>query len=243
MRRSWVIPCYQEAAALDAGIDDLLALRGDEIVFVDDGSTDGTADRLRAAASRDPRVRVVTHAANRGVGAAMRSGFAASTGEVVLAYDADRTYPLADAERLVDAVVGGADVATASPFVDGGVVRATPWRRLLSKGASFGYRCALGRRARGVTTFTAGFRAYRGDLARDLDFHSDGFPATAEILGLLLLAGARVVEVSSTLTARTEGASKMRVLRTTWGHLGVMTRLLARRWSRSPAPRDGVTRP
>ena len=79
---------------------------------------------------------------------------------------------------------------------------------------------------------------------RDLDFRSDGFPATAEILGLLLLAGARVVEVAEhALTARTEGASKMRVLRTTWGHLGVMTRLLVRRWFRSPATRDGVTRP
>ena len=226
MRRSWVIPCYQEAAALDAGLDAILALPGDEIVFVDDGSSDGTGDRLRAAAARDARVRVVTHTRNFGVGAAMRSGFAATTGDVVVAYDADRTYPWVDAERLVAEVLAGADVAAASPFAPGGIVRATPWRRVLSRGASLGYRMALGRRARGVSTFTGGFRAYRGPLLRALAFRSDGFPATAEILGRLLLGGARVVEVPSTLTARTEGVSKMRVLRTTWGHLLVMARLL-----------------
>src|SRR5204862_7517118 len=79
VRRSWVIPCYQEADALDAGLDALLALPGDELVFVDDGSTDGTAPRLADAKRRDPRVRVVTHPKNRGVGAAMRSGFSAAT--------------------------------------------------------------------------------------------------------------------------------------------------------------------
>src|SRR5262245_26298570 len=112
VRRSFVIPCYQEADALDAGLDELLRLPGDELVFVDDGSTDGTGERLAAAARRDPRVRVVTHEKNRGVGAAMRTGFASATGDVVVAYDADRTYPAADAERLVAAVEAGADVAT-----------------------------------------------------------------------------------------------------------------------------------
>src|SRR5437868_11189659 len=101
-------------------MDALLAVPADQWVFVDDGSTDGTADRLAAAASRDPRVTVVTHARNRGVGAAVRTGIAAARGDVVVTYDADRTYPAADAARLVAAVAAGADVATASPFVAGG---------------------------------------------------------------------------------------------------------------------------
>lgn len=229
MRRSWVIPCFQEADALDAGLPALLALPGEEIVFVDDGSTDGTAERLARAAALDPRVRVVTHARNRGVGAAMRSGFAASTGDVVVAYDADRTYPAADAQRLVEAVEGGADVAAATPFAEGGAVDAGPFRTLLSRTASAAYRLALGRRAGSVRTFTGGFRAYRGALVRGLRFQSDGFPATAEILGLLCLGGARVVEVPSVLSTRTEGRSKMRVVRAALGHLRVLFRLLDRR--------------
>ncbi|HVG93132.1 MAG TPA: glycosyltransferase family 2 protein [Planctomycetota bacterium] len=229
MRRSWVIPCYQEAEALDAGLTDLLALPGEEIVFVDDGSTDGTATRLVDASRRDPRVRVVTHAANRGVGAAMRTGFAAATGDVVVAYDADRTYPAADAERLVAAVEAGADVASASPFAPGGAAHASWPRRLLSRCAAGAYRLVLGRRAGGVRTFTAGFRAYRASRLAGVRFRSDGFPATAEILGLLLLDGARVVEVPSVLSTRSEGRSKMRTLRATIGHLRVLLRLAARR--------------
>lgn len=229
MTRSWVIPCFQEAEALDAGLAALLALPGDEWVFVDDGSTDGTGDRLARAAARDPRVRVVTHPRNRGVGAAMRSGFAATTGDVVVAYDVDRTYPAADAERLVAAVAAGADVAAATPFAAGGAARA-PWgRRVLSKGATLAYRLAVGRRARGLSTFTGGFRAYRGPLVRALQFRHDGFPATAEILARLLLAGARVVEVPSVLSTRTEGRSKMRVLRALRGHAGVLVRLACTR--------------
>jgi dolichol-phosphate mannosyltransferase len=232
VRRSWVIPCFQEAEALDVGLDELLALEGDEIVFVDDGSTDGTAERLARAARRDDRVRVVTHATNRGVGAAMRTGFAATSGDVVVSYDADRTYPARDAVRLVEAVERGADVASASPFRAGGVASA-PWaRRFLSRAAFLAYRVVVGRRAKGLTAFTAGFRAYRGDLVRALRFSSDGFPATAEILGLLLLAGARAVEVESVLSTRLEGRSKMRTLRATWGHCGVLARLLVRRVAR-----------
>lgn len=229
MRRTWVVPCYEEADALDAGLASLLALPGDEWVFVDDGSRDGTAERLRAAAARDARVRVVTHARNRGVGAAMRSGFRASTGDVVIAYDADRTYPAADAERLVASVAAGADVATASPFAVGGEVVASPWRRFLSRAAAGAYRFVLGRRARGVSTFTCGFRAYRGDVVRALHFASDGFPATAEILARLLLKGATVVEVPSVLSTRTEGRSKMRAFSASCGHLRVLLLLLLAR--------------
>lgn len=221
-----VIPCYQEAEALDAGLAALLTLPADEFVFVDDGSTDGTAARLAAAAAKDARVRVVTHARNRGVGAAMRSGFEASTGDVVVAYDADRTYPGEDAVRLVAAVRAGAEVAMATPFAPGGAIRAPWFRRVLSRGASGAYRFAIGSRAGGVRTFTGGFRAYRGALVREIVFRSDGFASTAEVLCLLLLKGARVVEIASTLTARTEGRSKMRVGRTILGHLRVLARVL-----------------
>ena len=239
---SWVIPCYQEAEALDAGLGALLAVPADQWVFVDDGSTDGTGARLLDASRRDPRVTVVTHARNRGVGAAIRTGIAAARGDVVVTYDADRTYPAADAARLVAAVEAGADVATASPFVPGGDAADVPWRRrFLSRAAAASYRLVLGRRAAGIRTFTCGFRAYRRAALEEARFRSDGFPATAELLGVLILSGARVVEVPSALSTRREGRSKMRTVRAVFGHLRVLSRLLAARvFKGRPDPRQAL---
>jgi dolichol-phosphate mannosyltransferase len=196
-------------------------------VFVDDGSTDGTAARLTAIATGDARVRVVTHPENRGVGAAMRTGLTAARGDVRVVYDADRTYPAADIAALVAAVNAGADVAGAAPLAQGGALDSVPWfRRVLTKSAALAYRLVLGRRARGLTTFTCAFRAWRGSAALKSLPASEGFPAAAEMLGRALLQGCVVVERPSTLSARTEGTSKMRVLRAAGGHLGVLGRLL-----------------
>jgi dolichol-phosphate mannosyltransferase len=229
VRVTWVIPCFQEEEALDALGRRLASVPADEIVFVDDGSTDRTPALLEALSRADPRVRVRTHPGNRGVGAALRTGAQAAEGDVVVAYDADMTYPVEDARLLVEAVASGADVATASPFLAGGGLDVGPFRRLLSRGASLAYRLVLGSNARGVRTFTCGFRAYRRGAVQGVRWRSDGFPATAEVLARLLLAGARVVEVPSRLTTRLAGRSKMRTLRALLGHLRVLSGLLATR--------------
>ena len=227
MRRSLVVPCYQEEDALGAFEPLLPRLDLEEIVFVDDGSTDGTAEALRRIEGLDPRVRVRTHEKNRGVGAAMRTGLEAATGDVVVVYDVDRTYPPETIPKLVEAVARGADIATASPFVEGGQVEDVPFHRAaLSKGAALAYRVAIGGNAKDVKTFTCAFRAYRKDWIPRLEFRSDGFPAAAEILGLALKQGAKVVEIPAALTSRTEGTSKMRVMRAMRGHVGVLVRLM-----------------
>lgn len=230
MKTSFVVCCYQEEATLALFAPHLAEVPAQEILFVDDGSTDGTARALSAFAGSDPRVRVLTHERNRGVGAAMRTGIEASTGDVVVVYDADRTYPLEDATRLIDALVPDHGVATASPFGEGGAVEGVSrGRRFLSRAATVCYRIALGRRARRVGVFTCAFRAYRGELVRSLTWRSDAFPATAEMLGAALLRGATVATVSSRLRARSEGRSKLRVVPTTLGHVGVLWRLF---WAR-----------
>jgi dolichol-phosphate mannosyltransferase len=219
VRVSVVVPAFQEEDALRAFARELGRLGADEVVFVDDGSTDGTRAAIDEMARGDARVRAVAHGTNRGVGAAMRTGFEAATGDVVVVYDADRTYPMEDVERLVAAVGAGADVASATPAV----AERVPWfRRLLTWGAARSYRRALGPAADGIRTFTCAFRAYRREWMRRVAFESDGFPAAAEILGRALLAGARVVEVESRLSARREGVSKMKVGKAIRGHRRVL---------------------
>ncbi len=212
-------------------LEGLLSARGDtlEIVLVDDGSVDGTAALAETLCANASRGRLVRHEVNQGFGAGLRSGVAATSGDVVVSYDADCAYPAADIIVMLDTLAGGADVASATPFVPGGDHDANALRILLSRGCSWSYRVALRGRARGMQTFTCAFRAYRGDLIRELTWEANGFLAAAEIISRLLLAGARVAEVPSTLRDRVAGESKMRVVRTTIAHLRLISRLVLTR--------------
>ncbi len=89
MRISVIVPAYNEAATIAEALRRITAVGLDlEVVVVDDGSTDGTGDLADAFARDDPRVRVLRHGRNRGKGAALRTGFAAATGAVVIPQDA-----------------------------------------------------------------------------------------------------------------------------------------------------------
>ncbi|MEM6487725.1 MAG: glycosyltransferase [Pseudomonadota bacterium] len=120
---SVVVPCYNEEDAIEdtvALLDKTLAVCAPfEIVVVNDGSTDETAEKLAGIESKYPALRVVTHKANSGYGAALKTGFVAARSPVVAITDADGTYPIDMLPKLVslieecDMVVGartGADV-------------------------------------------------------------------------------------------------------------------------------------
>ncbi|MCG3135386.1 MAG: Polyprenol monophosphomannose synthase [Planctomycetes bacterium] len=235
LRLSVVVPMKDEEGSLPVLEREMAELRsglpaGDEleVLLVDDGSTDGTAAAAESLCARSPAFRLLRHDRNRGFGAGLRTGVEASTGDVVVSYDADCAYPAGDVLKLLAALGRGVDVASATPFAaaDGaGEFRVGPHRRLLSWGCSAIYRTALRGRAGGVRTFTCAFRAYRGELIRGTAWRADGFLAAAEILSVLLLSGARVVEVPSTLRKRFAGRSKMKVVRTALGHLRQAARL------------------
>lgn len=239
MDLSVVIPCYNEEEgipALSAALDrlgTLLAERGLrwELLLINDGSQDGTALALQQHFGPKLFARVLTHLKNRGVGAAMRTGFEAAKGEIVTCYDADCAYPVEDLLRLYDLVKAGADVATATPFVEGGSAEGIPLHRVvLSQGVSQLYRAVLGQQAASIQTFSCAFRAYRREVLRSVAFESDGFPAASEILARLLMRGARVVELPSVLSDRRFGVSKMRKLQNVGAHLRLLVRLAGWRW-------------
>ncbi len=128
MRISIVIPCYNEAEFLEVLVGRVLEASlsgcGREIVVVDDCSSDGSADILRVLAERHKEIRPLFHKVNQGKGAALRTGFAAATGDVVLIQDADLEYSPDEYPRLLAPILAGqADVVYGSRFKGGDATR------------------------------------------------------------------------------------------------------------------------
>jgi glycosyltransferase involved in cell wall biosynthesis len=118
---SVVIPVYNEMETIDEVVSRVLALELEkEVVLVDDFSTDGSRERIRELAQRQPGVVALFHDRNRGKGAALRTGFAAVKGDVVIVQDADLEYDPREYFKLLEPIESGrADVVFGSRFVGG----------------------------------------------------------------------------------------------------------------------------
>jgi glycosyltransferase involved in cell wall biosynthesis len=119
---SIVIPAYNECKRLGRTLDRILGFVNQqdwdaEVIVVDDGSVDGTADLVRNYAARNSVVRLVQNPGNRGKGFSVRSGMLNAHGAIVLFTDADLSSPIEEAPKLLNALEKGADVAIGSRWV------------------------------------------------------------------------------------------------------------------------------
>ena len=121
MKLSIVIPCYNELKTIRSIVDAVResSVKNREIIIVDDCSRDGTQEKLRSEI--EPLVdRIIYHDVNQGKGAALRTGFAAATGEIVLIQDADLEYDPQEYGILLEPILAGkADVVFGSRFMGG----------------------------------------------------------------------------------------------------------------------------
>lgn len=238
MDLSIIIPCYNEVDNVPKLKQELLPVvlqlaegQSVELIFVDDGSVDGTRNALIGAFQDDTLppvpVRIERHDTNRGLGAALRTGFASARGQIVLTTDSDGTYEFSGILGLLSCLAPGVDIVTASPYhPDGGVLGVPAYRLVLSRGSSMMYRVLVDRR---IYTYTCLFRAYRSQVVRNVQFESDGFLAGTEILVNGMLMGYRAAEYPAVLRSRVAGTSKAKILRTILAHLGFQARILAYR--------------
>jgi glycosyltransferase involved in cell wall biosynthesis len=177
---------------------------------------------------------VVHHARNGGVAAAIQTGIRAATTEVVCSIDADCTYDPHLLAGMIPMLEDGVDLVTASPYHPEGAVRNVPeWRLSLSRGLSAMYRRLLHHK---LYTYTSCFRVYRRSAAADVELTRRGFLGVMEMLGRMDLAGHGIREFPAVLEVRMIGRSKMKVLRTIAGHLGLYAEL-ARLRVQDPAAR------
>lgn len=206
---SIIIPCYNEGRILAASYQRLRAYLEQcdwscglpstwEIIYVNDGSKDGTDVVVAAIVERDPRVRLCTYPNNGGQGKALQSGFAAAHGQWVFCVDADLDYGPEHIERFLrDALEQHADLIVGSPYMAGGSTENVPWVRLwMSRTVNryFGFVTNVG-----VSTFTGIVRMYRRESLQRLLLTSRDKDILPEILIKAHTLGMKIVEVPAHL--------------------------------------------
>jgi glycosyltransferase involved in cell wall biosynthesis len=217
---SVVLPAYNEEDSIQ-GIHDQVVQVLDatsatyEILFIDDGSTDATWERIQQVAAADERVRALRHRRNYGKASALANGFAFARGEIIVTSDADMQYDPEDIVRLLEKMCDGWDVVSAEK-----VVRRDPLsKRIPSKFFNFFVRTTTGV---DLHDFNAGLKAYRHDAAEDLIGYGYG-----ELHRFFILLAARrgysVAEVPVESRYRTTGKSKYGAERYVRGALDYLT--------------------
>ena len=214
MRSTVVIPTYNEFDNIERVIREvLLAAPQVEILVVDDGSPDGTADRAEELGRELGHVTVMRRSAKAGLGAAYRAGFAAAIeagAEICVQMDADLSHDPQVLPALLSNVEHGADLAIGSRYVPGGQTVNWPRkRRMLSR---WGSRYAAGVLGLAINDTTAGYRAYRVSALHRMQYQTveaNGFGFQVEMTYRLVRAGGKIVEFPISFVDRTEGESKM----------------------------------
>jgi glycosyltransferase involved in cell wall biosynthesis len=202
---SIVIPCYNEKRTIAQLLSRVLAapitpIVDREVIVVDDCSTDGTTDAL--AAMNDPRVKVFRHDKNIGKGAALRTGFARVTGDVVVVQDADLEYNPDEYAKLLKPILDGrADVVYGSRFMT------TDERRVLY------YFHYIGNRLltfvsniftnMNLTDMETCYKMFRKEVVDNITIRENRFGFEPEITAKVARLHCRVYEVGISYSGRT----------------------------------------
>jgi glycosyltransferase involved in cell wall biosynthesis len=209
MQLSIIMPCYNEARTLRAILAQVRAIDLDkQIIAVDDHSSDDTYHILCEEAAADPRMIVVRHPTNRGKGAAVRSGLARATGEIVIIQDADLEYDPQDYYDLVRPIAEGrVNVVFGSRFL-GRHTGMYFWNALGNKGLTFLtnllFNCW-------ISDMETCYKVMRTEIMRDLRLESNDFRLEPEIAAKVLKRGERIYEVPVSSLGRTyEEGKKMK---------------------------------
>ena len=202
---SIILPAYNEeenierAMAAATKVAERLCARH-EVIVVDDGSRDGTAQLVRDAAALDPRIRLVSHESNQGYGHALRSGFEAATMDLVFFTDADNQFDLEELEVFLPSiehadVVAGFRYNRQDPFI----------RRFFAKGWNAIVRVLFYAPVRDID---CAFKLFRREVFEDISLEAMGAMVSTELMVRVARSGKSVVEIGVTHYPRTAGKAR-----------------------------------
>lgn len=201
MKLSVIIPVYNERSTLVDAVKAVLAVdRADEIIIVDDGSTDGSRDLYDEIETLDECINVILHDGNQGKGAAVRTGFGAATGDILLIQDADLEYDPRDYPALLRPIEEGrAAVVYGSRFRGGPTKTMFFWHmignKMLTLVTNIVYNTIL-------SDMETCYKVFRADVVRSIPLKSRGFEFEPEITSKVLKRGYRIYEVPISYNGR-----------------------------------------
>lgn len=193
MNLSVIMPTYNEIATVEEIVRQVKATgRAHEIIIVDDGSTDGTRDIIKAMDGKES-VRVILHDKNKGKGAAVRTGIDAATGDIILIQDADLEYDPRDYDDLLRPIEEGrVKVVYGSRFRGGGHTAMLFWHavgnRMLTLLTNLLYNAIL-------TDMETCYKVFKAEVIKDMPLRSRRFDFEPEVTAKILKRGHRIHEV------------------------------------------------
>jgi glycosyltransferase involved in cell wall biosynthesis len=201
LKISVIIPCYNEVKTIrDVVLRVLDVNEASEIIIVDDGSTDGTRDILPNIEAEFELVRVVLHEKNQGKGAAVRTGFDAATGDVLLIQDADQEYDPRDYPTLLRPIREGiTDVVYGSRFLGGPRKAMFFWNMVANRSLTLFTNILYNSIISDMETC---YKVFRTEVIRELTLRSTGFEIEPEMTAKILKRKHRVYEVPISYNGR-----------------------------------------
>lgn len=203
-----IIPCYNEVTTLEEILAEVERIGlADEILIVDDGSTDGTRELLKKIEEEErPKVRIIYHAKNMGKGAALVTGFKAATSDVFVIQDADLEYDPQDHIKLLKAIEDGkSEVVYGSRFLGAERKAMLFWNMVANKGLTLATNILYNSILSDMETC---YKMFRREVVEGMTIHARGFEFEPEFTAKVLKQGIRIYEIPIKYDGREYGEGK-----------------------------------
>ena len=210
MKISIVIPCFNEVNTIETVLKKVAEIElgaKKEIIIVDDFSTDGTREHLASLEKRNPSIKAIYHDRNQGKGVALRTGFTAASGDLIIIQDADLEYNPEEYPKLLQPIINGkSDVVYGSRFIGGESHRVLYyWHSLGNKFLTFFSNIFTNLN---LSDMEVCYKVFKRELLEKIELKEDRFGFEPEFTAKISRLNCRIYEVGISYAGRTYAEGK-----------------------------------